>query len=427
MQRMRRTSVLILLALLGLIVAIPLNLLAAPSSRTDDDPKKKQENRSGATDQSSKKRPKKHGKKPSDKGKKKKKKRRGKVDLSPIPVDERKVAKFLQDLGEDYKVKHTAHYSVFYNTSEDDLSIFTAAIEKTYGQCGRYIHNNLGLEVTQPKYKLFTHYFNTFEQYSLHSARIGHGFVQEGTLGFYVPVQHDPEARIDPGSNMTYFYNIRNTPAFRARRQAAEQRLREIQERARRGGRLSPGERRANAEAAKEARRTLNETNTFGGGLTEETLQHEVTHQVLFNIGFHKFGSAWANPRWLAEGMAQVFQTKSDGERSGIMLVNRDILTAFLNLDSGRHLVPLRDFIGDPRYFFRSDAGSLAYPQGWGLAHYITRTKRKELKAYVEEILNRPVYFETTPEKEIETFERAFGPLDEQWEERWLRWMRKVG
>lgn len=415
----------------------------------------------------------------------KKAKSKDKGGYGEIPADEETERKLLAALGEGFKVKRTRHYSILHNTKDADVDVFGLAVEKTYLACAKYCEK-LGVDVRQPEHKLVTHFFDTFEQYCDHTERMGSPRPQEGMLGYYVPVWEDPkeedeaesgegegknkdgdkakggdkekdggkdkgrrpggrrqrriQRRPEPqrapapddiysqssGRNMSFFYNIRNTPTYKNDRDAAEAKLKEIKERARRGG-LSPEERKANQEEVRKARWILNRTDSLGGEMTESTLQHEVTHQVLFNIGFHNRENPMANPRWFAEGMAQIFQPVSDGKHANVALVYRDGLAAYTQLARFGRLVPVERFVGHSlMYFSRPDAGGLAYPQAWAMMHYLSRTKRKEVKIYVDLINARPKDFVVTPEAEIETFTKAFGKPDRKWEKRWKQWMKKV-
>lgn len=354
-----------------------------------------------------------------DKRRKGKKKKRSSKDLdaSPLPSDAEAEAKVQKELGEAFSLLRTKHYSIFYNTDEADVGAFSAAIERTYRSCLKYT-SKLGIESKRPKKKLISHFFNEFEDYADHSEKhLGMGRPAATQLGFFLY-----------RTNHTYFYNYRNTPAFKKMRDDAEKKLQELGEQARRGN-LNPGRRRQLDLQMREARWILNRTDGLGGGQTEETLQHEVSHQVLYNIGFHSrkgMTNPFLNPRWFVEGTAQIFEPISDGKAANFGQLNKGRLENYQGLVRSGHLIPLRHFISDMRYFGRSDAGGLAYPQSWALVHYLNKVKRKQLKKYVRLILDRPADYKSTPEKEISDFEAAFGKLDKKWEQRWIRWMKDV-
>ncbi len=336
-------------------------------------------------------------------------------DRNEVPPDEKAEKKNLKQLGESFKLKRTAHYSVFYDTSEDDVAVFNAAIERTYRSCVNYT-KRLGITPRPLKHKLIAHFFNQEAAYRNY-AKKNVGPIPDQAIGFYA---HD--------TNYCYFYNIRNTEAFKKYRDDAEQKIAEAGNKMK-SGNLSADDRRAQQLEMKKARWIINRTNSFGGGTTEETLQHEVTHQVLFNIQFHNaknMENVLLNPRWFVEGTAQMFEPISDGKAANFGQLNKNRRDAFRALMDHRHVIPLKDFVVNPLYLLRSDAGNVGYPQAWALTHYLNRARAKDLKTYVELINSRPKDYKSTPEGELATFEKAFGKLDAKWERRWKAWMKKV-
>lgn len=360
--------------------------------------------------------PKKNGRKKQKKRSRKNKQSKGKVDMSPLPADKKAEAKISKSLGEGFELLHTRHYSIFYDTSAKDVEVFSGAVERTYRSCLRYT-SKLGIRTKLPKRKLISYFFNEFDDYAAFSKKIGGSKPSPNMLGFYQFV-----------TNHTYFYNYRNTPTFKKMRADAEKKLRKLGEEARRG-KMNPNQRRQHDFKMREARWILNRTDGIGGGQTEETLQHEVAHQVLFNVGFHSKvnpKNGLINPRWFAEGTAQIFEPLSDGKAANFGQLNKGRLQEYQSLELNGQLVPLRDFVVDIRYFRRADAGGLAYPQSWALVYYLNKTKRKKIAKYVETILDRPKDYKTSHEEELKDFEAAFGKLDKKWERRWRSWMKKV-
>lgn len=337
------------------------------------------------------------------------------ADTADIPADEKAEKKNLKKLGENFKVKRTQHYSVLYDTSEEDVAVFNAAIERTYRSCTNYT-KRLGMTPKPLKRKLIAHFFNEEAHYRSYASK-EIGPVPDQAIGLYAH-----------GTNYTYFYNIRNTESFKKSRTEAEQKIAEVGGRMKSGS-LSRDERRTLQFELKKARWIVNRTNSFGGGVTEETLQHEVTHQVLYNIQFHNtknMENGTLNPRWFVEGTAQMFEPISDGKAANFGMLNKTAHDGFRALVERHHLIPLKDFVTDPRYLLRSDAGEVGYPQAWAVVHYLNRARPKDLKKYIDLINSRPKDFEGTPEKELATFEKAFGKLDDKWERRWKAWMSKV-
>ncbi len=338
------------------------------------------------------------------------------VDMSPIPADPKEERVQLRSVtrwgGEGFKLKRSQHYSIIYDTSEEDVAVFQRGIERTYRWCMRYC-KGLGIPTHKPAKKLVTHFFDDVNDYILYGYICGSPGLTWQTLGFYTD-----------RTNYTYFYNFRNMPAYKAFRERAERQIKLLAERLK--GSISAEERAAIREQIKQLRITTNFTVTDGGATTEETLQHEVAHQVLFNIGFHNQRAGLqkgANPRWLAEGIAQLFEPVGNGKESGFGVVNRKSRDIFLILARREQLFPMKVFVSGWGPFGNP---GIAYPQAWALVHYLTRMKRDELVGYLNDLNARPPEFESTPEQEIALFEKHFGQLNEAWEEDWKDWIEDV-
>lgn len=360
----------------------------------------------------------------SDSGKKSKGKKRSKPGKSSsddkgrgVPANKKEEKKVMEALPaamrENFKLKRTLHYSILYDTSEEDVAVFEHAIERTYRSCVRFCEK-LGVKVHEPEEKMISYFFNEFKDYSsFGGAAQGGTELSPNVLGFYLP-----------STNYTYFYNFRNTPFFKQARDSAIARLEQLGEQARQA--KDPSAKKGLQEQMNQARWIINRSKSFGGGVTEETLQHEVSHQVLFNVGFHNRKEFTTNPRWFAEGMAQLFEPVSTEKGGNMGIVNKDKARAFNELARVNALYPLKTFIQDIRPFVSGDIGGISYPQAWGLAHYLTRTKREELKLYVSEILKRPKSYKTNADAEIDLFEKCFGKIDKKWERKWKAWMKNV-
>lgn len=363
-------------------------------------------------DESKKKKPSSKKPKP-DKETKKKKLSVADFKMDDVPPDTKLEKKIQKELGESFKLKRTLHFSIFYDTSDEDVAVFGHAVERTYRSCMKYCLN-LGIDVHQPEKKMASFFFNEFEGYKKYlDSMEGAGETTPNKLGVFMPT-----------TNHTYFYNYRNTPEFKSMREQAEQKLRDAGQQMRNA--KDPSQRQQIENEVKRARFLINATKSFGGGQTEETLQHEVAHQVLWNNGFHNPKEFIANPRWFAEGMAQLFEPVTDAKSGNMGVVNKSRCDVYHQIVEANRLFPLKDFIKSPRPFMRSDAGTFAYTQGWALAHYLTRVKRKELKKYVDLLNKRKKGYKSTPEEEIEAFEKCFGKLDRRWEQNWKNWMKNV-
>lgn len=335
-----------------------------------------------------------------------------KVDMSPIPADETAEQAALELVGSGFQTKHTAHYSVIHNTTNEEVARFSTAIEGTYRSCMNYVER-LGLRAEKPDKKLIIFYFNEHKEYSAFSRKLNRGDRPQSQPGVYFP-----------DLNRSLFYNFRNQDSFKSAIAEAEKRLLSLREQMRSPGITAARRRQLQAEM-KDAQAQITSAGRQGGDLSEGIVQHEVSHQVLWNVGYHNKLQFYCNPRWLAEGTAQMFETLADGGGANIGAVNTARLNHFRELERTGGLIPLRSFISTHTHFDEKTIG-IAYAQSWALAHYMNRTKRKQLKAYVEIILKRPRNYKTTEAQELADFEKAFGKLDGRWEKAWKDWMKKV-
>lgn len=341
-----------------------------------------------------------------------------KVDMSEIPPDIREELvnlRFIREhINEDFKIKRTLHFSIIYDTSEEDVSAFAAAIEKTYRACMK-VCMSFDLETHPPKKRLLTHFFNEQRDYLTYTNILGQG-IPPGVLGHYA---------FD--TNYSYFYNQRNSLQYKQQKTNIERQISQLAEQLKMGS-VPSAQKAAIRKAILELRREENRMNTEGGWGSEKTLQHEVAHHLLFNIGFHNYRALLqgANPRWLSEGMAMLFEPVADGNGSGYGKVNPLRLPHFTYLVKNDAVFPVAGFVSDPRYFSIGNPGAQAYPQAWATCHYLTRTKKKEFIAYLKDILKRDGDFEFSVEKELELFEKHFGKVDKRWEKRFMNFMKNV-
>ncbi|MEK6644419.1 MAG: DUF1570 domain-containing protein [Planctomycetota bacterium] len=333
-------------------------------------------------------------------------------DLTELPTDDKAVAEELKKLGKDFKAFHTAHFAVLHNVNDKDVRAFSAAIEKTYRSNLNYTLS-LDIDPKKPSKKLIIYYFAQHPNYSDYSKTLGKGERPQSQPGVFFP-----------DLNRSMFYDFRNQDSFKKVREEAEAKIVELKKQLQ--GKVTPESRKGINQQIKEAQAHANASGVQGGDHTEETVQHEVTHHVLWNVGLHNPKSFFANPRWYAEGTAMMFETAGTGKASNIGAVNKKRLADFRVLEKAGKLKDLKEFVSHPELFNNPATVADAYSQAWALAHYLNRTKRPRIKGFVEAINARPEGFEAGPDKDLAVFEKAFGKLDEKWTRQWKDWMKNV-
>ena len=334
------------------------------------------------------------------------------VENANLSMDVNAVQNDLQRLGRRFIARQTAHFCVLADVDEYSSADFLTAIEQTYRSCGRYARQ-LGVEVHPPDKKLIIFYFAGRDEFNTFVQTMGRGAVPANVPGLYFP---------DLKRGM--FYNYRNDPSLKIARQQADDQIASLQAKLKRG-RLMPAERKQISRQIADARARSNRSEVVGGDITETIVQHEVAHQVLWNIGFHNGHNYSANPRWFAEGTAMMFEPISDGASANFGAVNRNRLTGYRNAEQKDQLIPLRELITSPASF-SGETQALAYAESWALVHYLNRAKRQQLQKYVEILKKRPSDYVSTPAQELVDFEVAFGKLDGNWERQWKQWMDRV-
>jgi len=181
-------------------------------------------------------------------------------------------------------------------------------------------------------------------------------------------------------------------------------------------------------------------------------VRHEIAHQCLFSFGVHR--PVVGNPAWLVEGLACQFETPTPFLRSGVARVNenrladlreafdlneepgtaskppalpRDLPAAYPRIsDTNGRLLPLRDLVKNPRSLSRSnDDPNLLYryAQSWALVFYLQRQYPEKWVKYVTIVAQRPLDVTFNADQETAQFETAFGQLDDEFQNRWIKFI----
>jgi hypothetical protein len=84
----------------------------------------------------------------------------------------------------------------------------------------------------------------------------------------------------------------------------------------------------------------------------------------------------------------------------------------------------LKEFIGDARLFHRGgDMLPYRYAQAWALVFYLHRQHREQFAEYVRSVAKRPAGLVLENEEEIRDFEAVFGPINDEFEQGWLKFV----
>jgi hypothetical protein len=375
---------------------------------------------------------------------------RSRPSTRELPAEAAQERALLEAAGPGFELLRTAHFLIAYDVGAADVRPFVSRVEQTYRSIYRFCRVN-GIEAAEPETKLEVLYFHAYDAYERYGRRVH--FPAAGTYGFYHEI-----------TNRSAFFDVTRSPTIIALREqvaAAGQQVAELDhqlEGMRR--RRTPitfhyanGQTRTltPAQAEEELARLRRDLRTvqarmdnYGEQINRTVVQHETAHQVFFNAGVHVRGAE--NPLWLVEGLAMLFETPLSGRGSGIGAVNqlrlRDLREAVAGDASDPHittdemlaamrngpLVPLETMIRTPDVLTtRGNQGAVYYAEAWSLLHFLHRTRRKELAAYIQIAGRRKPGERITPDRQMADFEEAFGPIDEAFLRRWAGYVLSIG
>ena len=336
---------------------------------------------------------------------------------APIPADEAAEAELLRIAGDGFRIERTDHFVIAHNTSPEVLRSFLIRAERTYDAVFRFCRAG-EIPVQPPSHRLAILFFDRPEEFTQYGGRIGFSNpVASGIFSIHL--------------NRAAFFNTEHTPKMSELSAV----ISGLEERLAGGGGLGSDERRT---VRRRLQRARNQREQYVTQINQLVIQHEVAHQVLYNIGVHTVGAQ--NPTWLAEGLACLFETPPGRSGAGFAAVNQARLRDFRacltaggltrlpqagNLEhayrSGQ-LVPLKQLIGDAGFLARGGNPNIAnhYAQAWSLVFHLQRTQQKAFARYIQTIARRTPDDRFTEQQEIEAFEAAFGPIDSRFEQRWV-------
>ena len=131
-------------------------------------------------------------------------------------------------------------------------------------------------------------------------------------------------------------------------------------------------------------------------------------------------------PRWLAEGLATMFEARGVWNSSSYTTL-KDRINAGRLHDFKEYVATRRQPGSIARLVtsddaFRSDPLG-AYAEAWALSFYLCETRPQEYAAYLEKTAARPMFGTYTDLERMADFQQAFGSDWKQLEANFLAWM----
>ncbi len=97
---------------------------------------------------------------------------------------------------------------------------------------------------------------------------------------------------------------------------------------------------------AREAQWYTNRSKVYQEEQNRSVVQHEAAHQLLYNFRVHNLESSWANPQWLVEGLATLFEVPPGKHGAGAGVINQRRLGDIREPIAGFTAEDWRRFIG---------------------------------------------------------------------------------
>jgi hypothetical protein len=162
-------------------------------------------------------------------------------------------------------------------------------------------------------------------------------------------------------------------------------------------------------------------------GSLRDTMIHEATHQVAFNVGLHtRIGN---NPKWIVEGLATVFEAEgirdSSIGRSAKYRINRDRYIWFQNYAKERHKKgALEKFIRNDSMFKSQTLDAYAF--SWALSFFLIETRPRQYSKLLKQLGSRDVLNQLTETERLQMFKKTIGSNMKLLEAEMLRFFNRI-
>lgn len=312
---------------------------------------------------------------------------------------------FAKALGEDYRAKYTDHFFILTNADDTVVKDFIPRLEKTYDAVHRFL-KQLELPVKYPKEKLPVLFCKDNDEFNARCKQFTGRPGPAEAAGLYYP---------DPQLNFSIFFDMSQVGFIKEKTELAARLRKEGAE---------TKDRNTKRAKLREADWHVNRIAIYQQDQNRSVVQHELAHQLLFNLHYHKAGVA--NPQWFVEGSATLFEPPPGEMGAGINVVNQRRLGDVRDLLKTLKPDELRAFIGDPEGGGWNMLSHEGYARSWSLCYYLMKRKSKELPKYVALIRKRKEHGQIPPEQEIKDFESCFGPINASFVKKYKEFVAKL-
>ncbi len=295
---------------------------------------------------------------------------------------EQMAEQLLAEMPRDFRIHHTAHYVICYNTSPSYAEWCGSLFERLFKGFHTY-WENLGVKLVEPAQPLVALVFDTQATFARY-ARANNGL--ETVPGYYNFV-----------SNRMIMYDLTGLEG------------------------LKRGD--APVSSAVRVNQILSQPDAERN---VATIVHEATHQLANNSGLQVRMAD--NPLWVSEGLANYFETPDLGSAKGwrgIGNINRSRLERFKSYLAHRPADSLVTILSDDKRFRDPKAVLDAYAEAWALNYYLLRTRQDEFVAYLKALSEKTPSVVDDADERLTQFKSFFGQDLEQFDRNFVRYMRE--
>ena len=297
-----------------------------------------------------------------------------------------------REFGKGFEVAGTRHYVVCApidrNRSDQKARLYAETFEELYRTFQMYFSVR-GFTISEPEFPLIAIVFPDFDSFARYARAEKHD-VPRTLRGYYLSSSNRVALYESPdyAAQQSQWLPTRSFPAG------------ETNPFAEAGLLVSHGDSPGIEDQA---------WRSFQGSL-KDTMIHEGTHQVAFNTGLHS--RIGANPRWLVEGLATVFEApgirNSGGAGPARTRINHERFLSFGDYSkSRRNPKSLETFLSSDEMFQTSVLD--AYGEAWALSFFLIETRPRAYAEYLRAIATRDPLRGYPAEDRVADFKKAIS------------------
>lgn len=307
--------------------------------------------------------------------------------MGALDLDQSSVNDMLRIAGARAKTRETDHFVFVYTSDLDKASEQAANLERVYRWCVKF-NEMMGIRSERPRSKLEIYFFGSQKEYDAYLAL--HGTMIQGTAGVYMR-----------DTNRSAFYDLMKSDNVLQLLEALKN---------------APPD---------EARRIRNRITRLQEDYNLRVVQHEAAHHIHFNIG--TFPRLADIPRWVVEGLAQMFEIPLYDSGAALGTTNYLRLYQFRQIFGarGERLPDMKVVILNDGWWGANFGGG-AYPMGWALNHYLLKRHREQYRQWMQHVADLEEHEDWNITDKQARFEELFGEINEDWTKKFADYIASI-